>query len=146
MMVCADMSPGAPGDFGYTGDNVTLLKIGSNVRARLAPATSSSSSSAARARTSCARTSRAAYEQCIDPSGTVTTKPGNNVGPTAQGLNTRFGEYQGGGMNATDFPPDKVTTEPSPQLARRGRPRYVICGATAIRQSTNIDQLDYHLR
>ena len=122
MMICADMSPGAPGNFGYTGDNVTLLKMRDRTSpAPSAPATSSSSNSAARARTSCARTSPGSYNQCIDPSGTVETKPGNDTGPTAQGLNTRFGEYQGGGMNATDFPPDKVTTEPSPAARHRRR-------------------------
>jgi len=49
------------------------------------------------------------YSGCID-SDTVTTKPGNTVGPVAQGFNTRFGIYQGG-MSSADAPPDVVTAE-----------------------------------
>jgi hypothetical protein len=47
------------------------------------------------------------YSGCID-NDTVTTKPGNTVGPVAQGFNTRFGIYQGG-MSSADAPPDVVT-------------------------------------
>jgi hypothetical protein len=39
------------------------------------------------------------------------TKPGNNVGPSAQGLNTNFGVYQGGGISADECPADDVTSE-----------------------------------
>src|SRR5262249_54084391 len=39
--------------------------------------------------------------------------PGNQAGPVAQGLNTRFNEYQGGGVNATSYPPDTITTQPT---------------------------------
>ncbi|WP_010321904.1 Tad domain-containing protein [Marinobacterium stanieri] len=38
------------------------------------------------------------------------TAPGNKVGPVAQGLNTRFGIYQGAGLNETEAPPDEVTS------------------------------------
>jgi hypothetical protein len=47
------------------------------------------------------------YSGCID-NDTVTTKPGNTVGPVAQGFNTRFGIYQGG-MSSSEAPPDVVT-------------------------------------
>jgi Flp pilus assembly protein TadG len=116
MMVCADLSPGAPGDFGFTGDNVTLLKIGSNVQGPIGPGNFQLIELGAPGANVVRQNLAGGYEQCLDPSGTVTTKPGNNVGPTAQGLNTRFGEYQGGGMNSTDYPPDKVTTEPNPEV------------------------------
>ncbi len=48
------------------------------------------------------------YSGCVNNGETVTTKPGNTVGPTAQGFNTRFGIYQGG-MSIADYPPDVVT-------------------------------------
>ena len=35
------------------------------------------------------------YENCFDTSDDIETEPGNTVGPVAQGLNTRFGIYQG---------------------------------------------------
>ncbi|ADE14573.1 conserved hypothetical protein [Nitrosococcus halophilus Nc 4] len=47
------------------------------------------------------------YEGCIE-GDSVTTKPGNTVGPVAQGFNTRFGIYQGG-MSSSEAPPDVVT-------------------------------------
>lgn len=47
---------------------------------------------------------------CVAVGATVETKPGNNAGPLDQGLNTRFGDYQGG-MNRDDYPPDTVTRE-----------------------------------
>lgn len=45
---------------------------------------------------------------CFEPGGSRQTEPGAASGPTAAGLNTSFGVYQGG-LSATDFPPDKVT-------------------------------------
>lgn len=42
------------------------------------------------------------------------TEPGNKVGPVAQGLNTRLGEYAGS-MSAKDYPPDWVTDFTSPR-------------------------------
>ncbi len=51
------------------------------------------------------------YSQCVaaGDNETVESEPGNKAGPTVQGINTRFGEYQGAGLNATDYPPDVVT-------------------------------------
>ncbi len=43
------------------------------------------------------------------------TKPGNTIGPVGQGLNTRFGDYGGAGLNATDYPPDEYVYEPNPK-------------------------------
>lgn len=55
---------------------------------------------------------------CVRDGGQVSveTEPGNMVGPTSQGLNTRFGVYQGGGMNPTDYPPDVITRQGNPDL------------------------------
>ena len=53
------------------------------------------------------------YNSCANLNSTVTTQPGVAAGPTAQGLNTRFGQYQGGGMNSTSYPPDVITNQPS---------------------------------
>ncbi|MEH6465644.1 MAG: pilus assembly protein TadG-related protein [Shewanella psychromarinicola] len=46
-------------------------------------------------------------EACIGAGDTVPTEPGNKVGPVSQGLNTRFDQYQGGGVNSTDHPRDR---------------------------------------
>lgn len=45
---------------------------------------------------------------CPDIGNNVATKPGNTAGPSVQGLNTRFGDYSGGGLSETDYPPDLV--------------------------------------
>ena len=46
---------------------------------------------------------------CIDNGDpNVNTEPGDTVGPTSQGFNTRFGQYQGP-VNIADAPPDVVT-------------------------------------
>jgi Flp pilus assembly protein TadG len=143
MMVCADMSAGAPGNFGYTGENVTLLKMGSNVTGPIGPGNFQLFELGGSGANIVRQNLAGAYDQCIDPGGTITTKPGNNTGPTAQGLNTRFGQYQGGGMNSTDFPPDKVTNQPSPRLDTSGDPPQVILRGDGNPVVTNIDQVNY---
>jgi len=62
------------------------------------------------------------YDSCFYPDEEtgadpmLETEPGNKAGPVAQGLNTRFGVYSGGGVSAADYPPDLVTTEPNPTV------------------------------
>ncbi|MNF49740.1 hypothetical protein D3C84_310210 [compost metagenome] len=55
----------------------------------------------------------------VCPGDTVKTEPGNKVGPTSHGLNTRFGIYKGP-VNASDYPPDLVTTSSQPGLKANG--------------------------
>lgn len=116
MMVCADTSPGAPGDWGYTGDNVSLLKFAAPGSPDVGPGNFQLIRLGGPGANIVRQNVAGGFEQCIDPSGTVETQPGNDVGPLTQGLNTRFGSYQGP-VNATDYPPDKVTTGPNPDLA-----------------------------
>ena len=52
---------------------------------------------------------------CRDVGQNVQTAPGNKVGPTSQGLNTRFGIYNGP-VSASDYPPDLVTTSSNPAI------------------------------
>ncbi|MDO6678122.1 pilus assembly protein TadG-related protein [Shewanella sp. 4_MG-2023] len=44
---------------------------------------------------------------CIGAGDIVPTEPGNKVGPVSQGINTRFGKWQGGGLNSIDHPRDR---------------------------------------
>ncbi|MEC7306325.1 MULTISPECIES: TadE/TadG family type IV pilus assembly protein [Vibrio] len=55
------------------------------------------------------------YDQPVKIGEDITTKPGGTVGPTGDGLNTRFGDY-GGGLSASDYPSDYVTTEPTNEI------------------------------
>ncbi|UPQ87486.1 pilus assembly protein TadG-related protein [Vibrio sinaloensis] len=52
------------------------------------------------------------FEGRVGIGDTVLTKPGNTVGPVGQGLNTRFGNYGGGGLSETDYPTDVYVKEP----------------------------------
>jgi Flp pilus assembly protein TadG len=58
------------------------------------------------------------YSACASTGNTVQTQPGNETGPTAQGLNTRFGDYTGPlGGTESQYPPDVITTQQSPALS-----------------------------
>ncbi|ROV60105.1 hypothetical protein EGH82_10510 [Vibrio ponticus] len=52
-----------------------------------------------------------AYNGCATLGENVTTKPGNSVGPVAQGLNTRLNQYQGPVDGSV--PPDKYVKQPA---------------------------------
>ena len=54
-------------------------------------------------------------KECRSVGDNVQTAPGNTVGPTSQGLNTRFGIYNGP-VSASDYPPDLVTTSSTPAI------------------------------
>jgi len=145
MMVCADMAAGASGDWGYATNEVTLLKIASNAPSPVGPGNFQLIELGGSGANIVRQNLAGGYEGCINLGGTVTTKTGNNTGPTAQGLNTRFGEYQGGGMNQADYPPDKITREPSPSLDVASDGTTVILqggrgGGTTV---TNINQVSY---
>jgi hypothetical protein len=81
------------------------------------------------------------YNQCLEVGDELRTKSGNTAGPTAQGLNTRFNRYSGGGLNANDYPPDVVTREPSPTLSLEKKTGEIRQGGTTI---TSASQLDYN--
>jgi len=55
------------------------------------------------------------YEGCATVGATVETEPGVSSGPVSQGFNTRFNQYQGAGLNSTDYPPDQYITDQNPQ-------------------------------
>ncbi|MEZ8823559.1 TadE/TadG family type IV pilus assembly protein [Vibrio amylolyticus] len=62
------------------------------------------------------------FETEVNINDPVVTKPGNTVGPVGQGLNTRFGVYGGGGVNAADHPSDVYVKQPttSPSMDNAG--------------------------
>lgn len=82
------------------------------------------------------------YSACVSAGGsnTVTTETGNEAGPTAQGINTRFGDYTGpmGGTEST-YPPDVLTTQQTPALTvAKGGPPYVINGTITFSYETYV--------
>ena len=75
------------------------------------------------------------YQGCTGVGDVVETEPGNAAGPVSQGINTRFGQYQGGGLDSQDFPPDIITQQPNKRLSYvepvsqcvEGSPDYQAC-------------------
>lgn len=57
------------------------------------------------------------YSACMVGGSTIQTQTGNEAGPVAQGLNTRFGQYDGPmhGQQAT-YPPDVIVDSQNPAL------------------------------
>lgn len=55
------------------------------------------------------------YAACLTNGNDVQTETGNETGPVAQGLNTRFGQYSGP-TSMAQYPPDVITTYNSPAL------------------------------
>ena len=115
MLVCADMDAGAEGDWGYSREDVSVLKLAAGDESGVGPGNFHlvrlGGPGANIVRTNLA----GGYEQCFDPGENVETEPGVENGPVAQGLNTRFGQYQGG-MTQSMYPPDTVTTGANPRL------------------------------
>jgi Flp pilus assembly protein TadG len=59
------------------------------------------------------------YSSCATVNNTVTTETGVAAGPTAQGINTRFNEYQGpSGLTQSAYPPDVITNQPTSKNSR----------------------------
>ncbi len=57
----------------------------------------------------CVLDALAGGDQCLNGATSVTTKPGNTVGPVSHGFNTRFNMYQGP-VSPAQYPPDTVIT------------------------------------
>ncbi|WP_234976341.1 pilus assembly protein TadG-related protein [Vibrio quintilis] len=108
MAVCAGSGGGTTG---YVAGDLYPLKVASKNQSSLGPGNYQLldfGSGASAVRSALA----GGYTGCLAIGDTVTTKPGNTVGPVGQGLNTRFGVYGGGGVNSSDYPPDIYVKEP----------------------------------
>jgi Flp pilus assembly protein TadG len=122
IMVCGDPSDdpatnGGGSYWGYGYGNLEVLKSAAGNQSVIGPGNFQllrldGSSGANDLRTALA----GGINKCNVVGDEVATEPGNTVGPVAQGLNTRFGVYNGPGMNATDYPPDWVTQFSNPKM------------------------------
>ncbi len=75
------------------------------------------------------------YGGCVGEGTAVETEPGNTVGPTVQGLNTRFGVYSGP-VSPEDYPPDVVVTQPNPPLSYDDANEQVMQNGAAVDNQT----------
>jgi len=75
------------------------------------------------------------YNGCVSEGTTVETEPGDTVGPTVQGLNTRFGSYAGP-VSPEDYPPDVVVTQPNPSISYDDENDQVIQNGSPVDEQT----------
>ncbi|MCY9873310.1 TadE/TadG family type IV pilus assembly protein [Vibrio barjaei] len=112
MAVCAAPISGANDFLGYTFQTVYELKVADKNATEMGPGNFQlldfgSGGSSVREYLA------GGFVGCVDITSSVTTKPGASIGPVGQGLNTRFGDYSGGGMTSSTYPPDIYIKEPT---------------------------------
>jgi hypothetical protein len=147
MMVCGNS--GGPGMWGYTlNDPAVLKKSTPGGQSGVGPGNFQLIQLGGSGADVVRNNMAGSYSACISGGSTIQTQTGNEAGPVAQGLNTRFGQYTGpmGGSQAT-YPPDVIVDGQSPalqaQLHNANDPTQgydVYQGATRITHD-NIDQL-----
>ena len=113
IMMCGTTSTASAPIFGYSSGEITILKYAGGSGSGIGPGNYGLldvGSGASAVRTALA----GGYAGCETVGTSATVEPGVASGPTSQGINTRFNEYQGpmGGTQAT-YPPDVITTQPS---------------------------------
>lgn len=111
VMVCG--TSGASG-FGYTPGQITALKLSSGSNgASIGPGNYRLLSLGGTGASIVRQNLAGSYGSCSTTGTNALTQPGNQAGPVAQGLNTRFNEYQGGGLDSATYPPDAITYQPT---------------------------------
>jgi Flp pilus assembly protein TadG len=119
MMVCGD--PGAGGSWGYTLNAPQVLKTAaSNGQSHVGPGNFQLIQLGGPGGADLRQNLAGSYSACISGGSTIQTQPGNQVGPVVQGLNTRFGRYNGP-VNSTTYPPDVITDGQAPALQAQER-------------------------
>lgn len=117
LMVCGDTSQNDPANgmfWGYRFGDLQLLKTASNNSSPIGPGNFQLldfGSGGTVVRDGLA----GGINQCNMVGAQANTKPGNTVGPSIQGLNTRFGQYSGN-LSSQSYPSDLVITANSPAL------------------------------
>lgn len=108
MVACA-LDPDDPDLWGFTAGKLEVLKSASGQNSAVGPGNFQLIRLDCPGGDCVRENIAGGWNGCISGSETVETEPGNTVGPTAQGLNTRFGQYDGN-MSPDMYPPDVVTT------------------------------------
>jgi Flp pilus assembly protein TadG len=144
MMMCGSPAAGAP-MWGYTPNQLIKLKRGSASSSTVGPGNYYLIRLGGDGANIVRENLAGAFEGCITMGGSaeVETQPGNVAGPTRQGLNTRFNEYQGG-MNRSEYPPDVITTEPNPTLEACGPNNDSICTQGSAQPITSAGQISFN--
>lgn len=118
MMVCGDAAAGAAGNWGYTLNSPQVLKKSTpGGQSGVGPGNFQLIQLGGPGAAIVRENMAGSYNACITSGSTIQTQTGNEAGPVAQGLNTRFGQYNGP-MNGTQtlYPPDVIVDAQNPPL------------------------------
>lgn len=115
MMVCGNPNPPAGTFWGYVQNAPQVLKSAAPGSAAVGPGNFQLIQLGGTGANIVRQNLAGSYQACINATDTVQTETGNATGPTAQGLNTRFGQYSGP-VTEAQYPPDVLTTGQSPAL------------------------------
>jgi hypothetical protein len=115
MMVCGD--PGAGELWGYTNNAPQVLKKGAGGTGEVGPGNFQLIQLGGPGGAIVRENMAGSYDACLIGGSTIQTQTGVVAGPVAQGLNTRFGQYNGP-MNGTQgtYPPDVIVDSQTPPL------------------------------
>lgn len=139
MIVCGDPASTDP-YFGYQLDDIHVLKLASGSSGdTIGPGNFQLARLDGNGGSVVRSNMAGSYDACVTGDGSVETQTGNVVGPVTQGLNTRFGEYSGGGVSEEQHPPDVVTAEPSPLLSFDSDTSTIYQGSTVVQTASDID-------
>jgi len=126
LLVCGDPTKNDPGNglfWGFRFGDLQVLKTAANNSSSIGPGNFQLLDFGSGGNT--VRDGLAGgIKQCNRVGDNVQTKPGNTVGPSAQGLNTRFNQYTGN-LSAADYPPDLVITVNSKSFTYNGSPAQI---------------------
>ncbi|TRW89692.1 TadE/TadG family type IV pilus assembly protein [Candidatus Methylobacter oryzae] len=117
-LICPEILPVAPcgtggptNNYGYTAGQEVQLKFDAKNKGPIGNGNFGNVDVGCGSGANCVRDSMAgAYKGCAKLGDTIPTKPGNNVGPNAQGLNTRFNcpPPGCGGIDTSVYKPDVI--------------------------------------
>lgn len=115
VLVCGNRAAGAARLWGYSLNSPQVLKSASGGHSELGPGQFQLIQLGGNGANVVRENLAGSYRACMNVGDSVQPQTGNETGPTAQGLNTRFGQYSGS-MSMSDYPPDVLTTAQSPAL------------------------------
>lgn len=115
MLVCGNPSAGAAGFWGYTLNAPQSLKSSAPGSTQIGPGNFQLIQLGGTGADIVRAGMAGNYAACATQGSTVQTQTGDETGPVAQGLNTRFGQYSGP-VSEAQYPPDVITTYDSPAL------------------------------
>jgi len=139
LIICGD-PVGSPPFWGYSDGNVEVLKSAAGSQSEIGPGNFQLARMGGSGGAVVRENMAGGYEDCFIEDENVPTEPGNTVGPTVQGLNTRLNIFRGpmSGMQS-DYPSDVVTDQPVPPLTYDDESGEVRQGGTAITDSSMLD-------